>query len=184
MTPQAFALLLWISAGLENGLITAITIFLLPASFEDKRQIISAFREHGQRPFVIAFGFLLIVGPIGLAYTVYRLAQVLISYCRSLLLTWKLHLAERQARLAHQALLRNEASRALERIRGGIYARCPSCLRLIEVDTSMSLPHFPLHPDLTTLSPCPSSGKNFVGPLIRGDVVWPEKKKLKKMAAP
>jgi hypothetical protein len=173
VTPQTFVLGVWLMGGACNAVLTGVVLLAIPDDFEEKKKLLSTVHDHGTWPFAIALCFLMLVGPIGLAYTTYRLSGAAWLYCQAyaqnFVSAWKFDRATRRARKTHEALLLKTAMQAVERLRNSVFARCPSCSRLIELDASQSLPCFRLHDDLTMMGPCPSSGKNFVGPLIRGD---------------
>lgn len=161
MTPQSTALALWLLCGCANCTFTGVMILAAPDALPDKKNALDVHRVYGAWPFAVGAAILLFMGPIGLGLSIYKISSGLWSYARARAesLRGVRTLDKRTRKLALEAVARVEKSS---------YARCPSCTRLIVLDTTASLPRFTLHQDITYASPCPGSGKNHMGEVVRG----------------
>jgi hypothetical protein len=161
VTPQVAALALWLLCGCANCTFTGVMILAAPDALPEKKNALDVHGAYGAWPFAVGAAVLLFMGPMGLGLSIYKIGSGLWSYAR----------ARAESLRGVRALdkrIRKLALEAAARVEKSSYARCPSCTRLIVLDTTASLPRFTLHQDITYASPCPGSGKNHMGAVVRG----------------
>jgi hypothetical protein len=168
MTPLAAALGIWLTAGGLSCLINAQLVRVVrkraPHS-EAARALDDIQARSGSRPLMMAALICVLLGPVGLAVTLYNLARLahvaLAAGVREGLAEVERLKALDRAR--DEERLGKRLHEVVERMRRSLFAECPECKRVFVLSTEHSLPQFPEHTALETGLRCPGSGKSTMG---------------------
>jgi hypothetical protein len=168
VSPSQAAFGIWVTGGGLSCLLNGLVLRAVATSkrFTQSRAMLEAIiARSGYTPLYGAALVLLLLGPVGLAVSLFQLGRVflgaLVAAVRD---SW------REAR--EEALTVRVSREFNEHFGKQLFAECPSCKRTVMLEQAHSLPTFPDHPDVTFTGTCPGSGKNTMGlKVVRGETL-------------